>query len=96
MTIKRKQTQRVAKLVKITTNNQVAIPSSVVRKLRLAKGVYLEVQAKGRQIIMTPKHIVDDEDFTMYQEVIRKGRTELARGETVDWDDVKKKLDQQK
>lgn len=81
------------KLVRITTNNQVAIPAFIIRALKLGKGVYLEVQGRGRQIVMTPKRFVDEEDFAMYQGVIKKGRLDLAKGQTVDWEDVKKKLD---
>ena len=84
---------RIAKLVRITTNNQVAIPAAIVRDLNLSKGTYLEVEEKGRQIVMTPKRLVDAEDFAMYEDVIRKGRRDLERGETVDWEEVKKKAD---
>lgn len=85
--------ERLKKLVRLTTNNQVAIPVFVVRSLKLRKGSYLEVEEKGNQIIMTPKELVDQEDFAMYKEVIKKGREQHKRGETVDWEDVKKKLD---
>ena len=80
------------KLVRVTTNNQVAIPAFIVRSLKLHMGSYLEVKEKGSQIVMTPKHLVDDEDFAMYQAVIKKGRQQFAKGETVDWENVKKKL----
>ena len=84
--------EKSAKLVRITTNNQVVIPAFIVRHLRLSKGTYLEVEERGRQIMMTPKRIVDEEDFALYEQVIKKGRAHLVRGETVDWEDVKKRL----
>ena len=84
--------QKLARLVRITTNNQVAIPAFIVRALNLGKGTYLEVEEKGRQIVMTPKRVVDEEDFAMYEQAIKKGRAEFEKGETVDWEDVKKKL----
>ena len=80
------------KLVRITTNNQVAIPAFIVRSLNLDKGTYLEVEANGRQIIMTPKRLVDEEDFAMYEAVVKKGRAELKRGKTVNWEKVKRKF----
>jgi bifunctional DNA-binding transcriptional regulator/antitoxin component of YhaV-PrlF toxin-antitoxin module len=83
---------RFKKLVRVTTNNQVAIPVFIVRSLKLHMGSYLEVKEKGNQIVMTPKHLVDDEDFAMYQAVIKKGRQQFTKGQTVDWEDVKKKL----
>jgi len=87
--------QKPCKLVRLTTNNQVAIPAFIIRDLGLSKGTYLEVQESGRKIVMTPKRLVDEEDFTAYEQVIKKGRERLRKGETVSWDDVKKKLDRQ-
>jgi AbrB family looped-hinge helix DNA binding protein len=84
--------QTASKVVRITSNNQIAIPAFIVRDLGLRKGTYLEVREKGRRIIITPKHLVDDEDVAMYEAVIKKGRVQFARGETVDWEEVKKKL----
>ena len=83
---------KLRKLVRLTTNNQVAIPSFIVHDLKLEKGSYLEVEEKGKQIVMTPKHMVDDETYAMYQAVVKKGREQFEKGETVDWEDVKKKL----
>ena len=87
------RTRSQAKLVRITTNNQVAIPSFIVRDLKLHKGSYLEVKEKGKQIVMVPKRVVDEEDFALYEKVVTKGRLQLKTGETVSWEEVKKKLD---
>ncbi len=84
-----------ARLVRITTNNQVAIPAFIVRDLKLGKGSYLEVEEKGNQIVMTPKRLVDEEDYAMYQAVVEKGRAQFKRGETVSWEEVKKKINSQ-
>ncbi len=81
------------KLVRITTNNQVAIPASIVKDLKLSKGTYLEVEEKGRQIVMTPKHVVNEDDYAFYAPIIKKAREEMARGEYVCWEEVEKKLD---
>ena len=88
--------EKQAKLVRITTNNQVAIPAFIVRSLNLGKGTYLEVEEKGRQIVMTPKRLVDEEDYTMYEQAIKKGREAFKKGDTVAWEDVKKKMGKQK
>ena len=42
--------------------------------------------------MMPPKRLVDEEDFAMYEEVIKKGRLQIRKGETVSWEDVKNKL----
>lgn len=83
---------KLKKLVRLTTNNQVAVPAFIVRDLGLHKGTYLEVEEKGSQIVMTPKRLVDEEDFKMYESVIKKGRIQIQRSETVSWEDVKDKL----
>ena len=84
--------RRLSKIVRITTNNQVAIPAFIVRDMHLSKGTYLEVEEKGRQIVMTPKRVVSEEDFAMYEAVIKKGRMEFEKGETAQWEDVKRKM----
>jgi len=53
---------RPKKIVRLTTNNQVAIPASIVRQLRLYKGIYLEVEEKNNRIVMTPKKFVDRDE----------------------------------
>lgn len=80
------------KLVRITTNNQVAIPAFVVRDLKLHRGSYLEVCERGNRIVMTPKRLVDEEEFAQYEAVVKKGRLQLKSGQTVSWEDVKKKM----
>ena len=88
--------EKQAKLVRITTNNQVAIPAFIVRSLNLGKGTYLEVEEKDRQIVMTPKRLVNEEDYSMYEEVIKKSREAFKKGDTVAWENVKKKMGKQK
>ncbi len=83
---------KLKKLVRLTTNNQVAVPAFIVRDLKLHRGAYLEVEEKGKQIVMTPKRLVDEEDFAMYEAAIKKGRLEIRKGDTVSWEDVKHKL----
>jgi mRNA interferase RelE/StbE len=84
--------QAVSKIVRITSNNQIAIPAFIVRSLNLRKGSYLEVKEQGRKIIITPKHLVDDEDIAMYDAVIKKGRSQFAKGETADWENYQIRL----
>ena len=80
------------KLVRMTSNNQVAVPTVIARILKLEKGCYLEVEEKNRKIIMTPKKMIDAEDFNLYERAVRKGRTELKNGQATAWTDVKKSL----
>ena len=88
-----KERLKFKKLVRLTTNNQVAIPVFIIRNLKLHKGTYLEVEEKGDKIVMTPKQLVGHEDFALYKEVVKRGREQLKKGEIVDWKEVKKKLD---
>ncbi|MBI4208460.1 MAG: AbrB/MazE/SpoVT family DNA-binding domain-containing protein [Deltaproteobacteria bacterium] len=79
------------KLVRLTSNNQVVIPIPIARHLKLIKGSYLEVEEKNQKIVMTPKRVVDEEDFAMYEKIVKRGRELFKKGETVDWEEVKKK-----
>ena len=81
------------KIVRLTTNNQVAVPAFIVRDLKLHRGSYLEVEEIRSRIVMTPKRFVDEEDFARYEAVIKKGREEIKRGQTVSWEEVKRKLE---
>ena len=45
-------------VVKIGVSRQVVIPKKVHSKLGLSSGEYLEVEVKGRQIVLTPKTLV--------------------------------------
>lgn len=87
--------EKVKKLIRVTTNNQVAIPAFIVRDLKLAKGSYLEVREEGNEIIMKPMRLVDADDYATYEAAIKKGRAQVKEGETEDWENVKKKLDEQ-
>lgn len=80
------------KLVRMTANNQVAVPTAIARLLKLEKGCYLEMEHKNNKIIMTPKKVVDADTFHLYEHAIRKARTELKNGQTTRWVDLKKKL----
>jgi AbrB family looped-hinge helix DNA binding protein len=82
----------VAKLVRLTTNNQVAIPTAIVRHLNLQKGSYLAVEERNHKVVLTPKRVVDEEDFSMYEKIIKRGREQVAKGELVDWEEVKRKM----
>ncbi|MBI4398835.1 MAG: hypothetical protein HY586_06890 [Candidatus Omnitrophica bacterium] len=84
--------KKMKKLVRLTTNNQVAIPTLICRDMGLEKGAYLQVEEKGAQIVMTPMRLVDSEE-AFYLEKARQGHKEFERGETVSWESVKKKLE---
>ena len=66
---------KATRLVRMTTNNQVAIPASIVRRLNLQKGTYLQVEERDHKVVMIPKRVVDEEDFALYEKVIKKGRS---------------------
>jgi len=80
------------KLVKVTTNNQVAIPAGICRRLHLHKGSYLEAEDRGYQIILRPVRVVHEENYKDYERFIKEGRRQAKRGETVSWEVVKKQI----
>jgi len=80
------------KLVKMTTNNQVAIPTTICKRLKIHKGAYLEAKERGYQIVLTPVRIVDEESYKTYERFIREGRRQVKEGKFSSWEDVKKRL----
>ena len=46
-------------VVKIGVSRQVVIPKKLHQKLGLVSGDYLEVEIKGRQIVLTPKTLIE-------------------------------------
>jgi len=84
--------QKTKKVVRITTNNQVAIPALICRDLGLEKGTYLQVEEKGKQIVMTPMRLVDEGEYDFLLRKAKKAHKEVEQRETVSWEEVKRKL----
>jgi len=81
------------KLVRVTSNNQVAIPVAICKQLRISKGCYLEAKTHGYHVVLTPVRLVDEENYRTYERVIREGRRQVKRGEVVPWERVKAGLE---
>lgn len=80
------------KLVKLTTNNQVAIPMDICKRLKIHKGSYLEAKDRGYQIVLTPVRVVDEENYQTYERFIREGRRQIREGKFSSWEKVKEQL----
>ena len=80
------------KLIRVTSNNQVAIPAAICKRLRIHKGAYLEAKDQGYRIVLTPVRIVDEENYQTYERFIRGGRRQAKKGAVVSWEKVKEKL----
>ena len=59
--------------VKVGVSRQVAIPKKLHDQLGLSPGDYLEIEARGNQIILTPIQLVDKR-LTEAEVDIRKAR----------------------
>lgn len=92
---KRRNLSRHARLLAVKKLAKMQLPVSdwltMEREINYGR-MGLRVEEKGRKIVMTPKRMVDEEDFTMYEQWIKQGQAELAKGQTVRWADVKKQL----
>lgn len=80
--------------VKITRQHQITIPKRVCDALRLQGGDRLEVIiVSGTQLLLKPKKLIDADDpaYQLGQEILKAER-QIKRGETVPWDEVKRKL----
>ena len=81
-------------IVKIRTNRQVTIPKIIFDETGLQEGDFVEVTQNQDHIVIRPKKLVDPDDILTPEEeaLVRRGETQLENGESVLWEDVKKKL----
>jgi AbrB family looped-hinge helix DNA binding protein len=74
-------------LVKVGTRHQVTIPKSIVDRLGLRAGDYVEVRLEDGRIIITPKEIVDKTHSWFWapewQEGIQEALEDLKAGRVV-------------
>ena len=82
------------RIVKIRTNRQVTVPKVIFDELGLKEGDFVEVSRKGENIVIKPKRLVDVEDTLSPEEesLVDEGFTQLKRGESVLWKELKDEL----
>ncbi len=82
-------------LSRIGQRRQVVIPKRIFEELGLEEGDFMEVTAERGRVSMKPKKLVDaDEVLTPHDErKIRRGETQLKRGQSKPWGSVKHALD---
>ena len=80
---------------KLGQRRQVVIPKGIWERLGLRVGGYVEVEAEQGRVVIKPKKLVDaDLVLTLEEEIlVRKGREELRRGESVTLEELDHKLD---
>jgi AbrB family looped-hinge helix DNA binding protein len=79
---------------KLGKRRQVVIPKEIFDQLGLQIGDYLEAKVEDGKLVYIPKQLVDRDDLLTSEdeESLRRGLTELERGETSDWEEVKERL----
>ena len=73
---------------------QVVIPKEVCEELGLQEGDFVEVTSAQGVVVIRPKRLVDLDDVLTPEEeaIVRKGETQLKRGRSVAWANVKTQL----
>ncbi len=81
-------------IMKLGQRRQVVIPKEICDELNLHEGDFVEVTKTEGVIVITPKKLVDADDILTPQEekLVRKGEAQLKKGESVHWEDLKRKL----
>lgn len=89
--IGRKETVSISK---VGQRRQVVIPKDICEDLGLNEGDFVEVKKSDGFVLIKPKKIVDADDILVSEEeaMVRKGETQLKRGEYVLWNDLKKRI----
>lgn len=63
-------------LVKIGTRYQVSIPKALAEALALKPGDYVEVDRKGKKLVLIPKAVIDREDAWFWSKEWQKKERE--------------------
>lgn len=81
-------------IMRLGQRRQVVIPKEICEELHLQEGDFVEVTRAEGAVIIKPKKLVDPDDILTpeEEELVRKGETQLKKGEHVSWPDLKKKL----
>ncbi len=79
---------------RVGQRRQVVIPKEVCEELGLHEGDFVEVVSNRGAVVIKPKKLVDRDDVLTPEEGarVRRGETQLKRGRTIAWTDLKKKL----
>ena len=80
---------------KIGQRRQVVIPKDVFDELGLQEGDFVEVTRSKGAVVIKPKKLVDPDDTLTPEEgkLVRRGETQLRRGESKSWRQIKNELD---
>ena len=81
-------------IIKVRAKRQVTIQKNIFDEAGLQEGGFVEVTRKQGRIVIKPQKEVSSDDILTPEEeaVVRRGEAQLKRGESVLWEDAKKKL----
>ncbi|MCL6577647.1 AbrB/MazE/SpoVT family DNA-binding domain-containing protein [Kyrpidia sp.] len=83
---------------KVTSHGQVTIPKSIRDAIGLEEGDYVIFERVPEGILLRPKKVrlVDPDDTLSLedQEVVQRGREQIQLGEYVEWNDLRKELEE--
>jgi AbrB family looped-hinge helix DNA binding protein len=87
----------VAAIGKLGQRRQVVIPKAICELLGLNEGDFVEVRAEKGAAIVRPKKLADPEDVLTAEEakLVRKGESQLRRGQYVSLEQIEHDLDSQ-
>ena len=78
---------------RVGQRRQVVIPKEICTQLGLREGDFVEVKSTKSAVVIKPKRLVDPDDILTPEEGrrVRRGEAQLKRGDSVAWEDVKKR-----
>ncbi|CAB3395552.1 AbrB/MazE/SpoVT family DNA-binding domain-containing protein [Kyrpidia spormannii] len=83
---------------KVTSHGQVTIPKSIRDAFGLEEGDYEIFERVPEGVLLLPKKVrLVDPDDTLSpedQEVVQRGREQIQLGEYVEWNDLRKELEE--
>jgi len=88
------KTRSEARIRKIKMNRQVTIPKDIFDDLEWNEGDFVQIKRAKNGVFIAPKKLVDPDDVLTPEDeaALREGLAQIRRGETVAWEEVKKRL----
>jgi len=88
------KTATVEKIGRVGPRRQVVIPREILETLNIREGDFVAITRKMNAVLIKAKRLVDDDTVLAPKEakMVRRGETQLKRGDSKPWGAVKHAL----
>ena len=87
-----KTTTNKERIARVGPGRQVVIPREILDTLNIQKGDLVAITKQRNGVLIRKRECVVDPDDTAEAKIVRRGESQLKRGESKPWRDVKHAL----